>query len=80
MNLIERQQARSFMQQKKLKEDPLTKQQLKHMKDRVETERQRTAILDAYGSAGYVPPDLRQPQKPPKTDEQLLMEEILKNY
>lgn len=80
MNLIERQQARSFMQQKKLKEDPLTKQQLEHMKDRREAERRRLEILDAYGSNGYVSTKQKESRPPKKTDEQLAMEEIMKYY
>lgn len=80
MNLIERQQARSLAQEKKLMEDPLTRQQLEHMKDRREIERRRQEILDAYGSSGYVSPKQKESRPPKKTDEQLAMEEIMKYY
>lgn len=80
MNLIERQQAKRFMKQQELMKDPVTKQQLEHMKDRTETERRRLEILDAYGSNGYVPPKQKESRPPKKTDEQLAMEEIMKYY
>lgn len=80
MNIIERQQARSFMQEQELMKDPLARQQLKHMKDRREAERRRQEILSAYGSNGYVPPKQKESRPPKKTDEQLAMEEIMKYY
>lgn len=80
MNLIERQQAKRFMKQQELMKDPLAKQQLEHMKDRIETENQRMEILESYGANGYIPPKQKESKPPKKTDEQLAMEEIMKYY
>lgn len=80
MNLIERQQAKSFIKQQELIKDPLERQQLEHMKDRAATEKRCMEILDSYGPNGYISPKPKETQPPKMTDEQLAMEEIMKYY
>lgn len=81
MNILEMREAKSLMEQERAKKDPFLARQLKRTQSRAAEEQERMRILDSYGPNGYIPPKPKEsPQRPKKTDSELLMESILNQF
>ena len=81
MNILEMREAKSLMKQQQMSKNPFMERQLKRTQSRATEERERMRILDSYGLNGYIPPEPKETQQPPKkTDSELLMESILDQF
>lgn len=80
MDVIERRLAEQNMKHNEMMQSsPIYASLHKHAHKRATEEARRNQILDSYGLYGYILPEGKEePRKP--TDEELLMQEILKNY
>lgn len=81
MNILEMREAKSLMKQQQMSKDLFLARQLKRTQSRATEERERMRILDCYGPNGYIPPEQKESQQPPKkSNEQLIMESILDQF
>lgn len=80
MNAIERKKAEQAKRhQEMMKSNPAYAMLYEHAQKRAREEKRCNDILSCYGPSGYIPPKGKEePRKP--TDEELQMQEILKNY
>lgn len=80
MNIIEREEARRAAEHRKMmEENPIYASLHQHAQKRASEEKRCDEIINSYGPYGYIlPKGKEEPRKP--TDEELQMQEILKNY
>lgn len=79
MNTVERQLAEQSKKHKEMMQsNPAYALLYRHAQEKANAEKHRIEILNSYGPSSYIPKNQDKPRQP--TDEELLIENVLKNY
>lgn len=81
MTEAERKEARRLMRMKEEMKDPAMKAAYKYSQKKIQEDKRREEILKNWGANGcYIPPEIRDSQPRPMTEEEKRLVELVKNF
>lgn len=80
MTESERREARRLMRLQELLKDSTTKMAYDYAQKKAQENERWRQILDAWGPNGYVPPEVKNPQPRPMTEEEKRIDDLVRNF
>lgn len=81
MTELERQEARRLARVQESLKDPAMKAAYEYSQRKIQEDKRREEILKNWGANGcYIPPEIRNPQPRPMTEEEKRIDDLVRNF